>query len=168
MLRLARQASFPGLLQMVADFVLLLLEEGPVLQQRMESEILALFAQPQVTSLYARDISLRLFSLLSRSPDLFEEALKAVTQRTHDSISDQSFMLEPIPESERPQRPKLRGSVSLPPAALLVLQTLIAETCFGLEVQHRTTFPRIHEASTQTTEEGEEALQPARCPRHSR
>eukprot|EP00927_Polykrikos_kofoidii_P003483 TRINITY_DN11382_c0_g4_i2.p1 TRINITY_DN11382_c0_g4~~TRINITY_DN11382_c0_g4_i2.p1 ORF type:complete len:3793 (+),score=824.17 TRINITY_DN11382_c0_g4_i2:147-11525(+) len=164
MLRLARQASFPGLLQMVADFVLLLLEEGPVLQQRMESEILALFAQPQVTSLYARDISLRLFSLLSRSPDLFEEALKAVTQRTHDSISDQSFMLEPIPESERPQRPKLRGSVSLPPAALLVLQTLIAETCFGLEVQHRTTFPRIHEASTQTTEEGEEALQPGALP----
>merc|ERR1719382_731301 len=104
MLRWARQAAFPGLLQMLADFVLLLLEEGPALQQRMESEILALFT-PQTRVLPAKDISRQLFPLMSRNPELFEEALKAVTQRPN--TQSEQLMLEPIPESERPKGQKL-------------------------------------------------------------
>jgi len=162
LLRLARPAFFPGLLQMLADLALLLLEEGPTLQQRMETEILNLFS-PQNRVLPAKEISRQLFSLMGRNPELFEEALKAVTQRTSGSSAEQ-LLLEPIPESNRPQRPKSRGSVSNVASSLSMLQTLVFEACFSLEIQHHTSFPKIHEAALKEPDEGEEPLKPNQLP----
>lgn len=156
LLRLARKASFPGLLQMLADFVLLLLEDGPLLQQRMETEILALFANGR--PMQAKDISKQLYPLLSRNPDLFEEALKAVTQRPHDAGAGagEALVVEPIPEGERPQRGRLK-LLDKSPVPLLVLQTLLSEACYGLEIQHRTAFQKVYDIANKEDKKGEEA-----------
>lgn len=151
LLRLSRQASFPGLLQMIADFVMLLVEEGPTLQQRMETKILALFT---ARTLPFKELAKQLYPLLSRNPELFEEALKSVTQKVHGSPPDQ-LLLEPIPESERPRSKHRPPSTSAVP--LTVILTLVSEACFSLEVQHQTTCHKIHEAATKKQEGSDEA-----------
>eukprot|EP00913_Durusdinium_trenchii_P021414 g20126.t1 len=74
LLRMGKQASFQGFLQMLAGFVVLLLEEGPTLQQVMETEILQLFGNKK--EMPAKEIYRQRFQLMSRNPQLFEEALK--------------------------------------------------------------------------------------------
>ncbi|CAJ1369002.1 unnamed protein product [Effrenium voratum] len=152
LLRLGKQAAFQGLLQMLAALVVLLLEEGPTLQQHMETQILELFAARK--EMPARDIYRQLFPLMSRNPQLFEEALKAVTQRT--ILSGETLSLELIPEAEKTQRAKLRGN--LPPGALPVLQTLVNEIGFGVDLQFRTSYQKLHEAAGKAVEKAEEPL----------
>ncbi|CAJ1385999.1 unnamed protein product [Effrenium voratum] len=152
LLRLGKQAAFQGLLQMLAALVVLLLEEGPTLQQHMETQILELFAARK--EMPARDIYRQLFPLMSRNPQLFEEALKAVTQRT--ILSGETLALELIPEAEKTQRAKLRGQ--LPPGALPVLQTLVNEIGFGVDLQFRTSYQKLHEAAGKAVEKAEEPL----------
>ena len=151
LLRVGKQASFQGFLQMLASFMVLLLEEGPTLQQHMETEILQLFSSKK--EMPARDIYRQLFPLMSRNPPLFEEAMKAVTQRKR---SDDSavLVLEAIPEAERQRGSKSRGQ--LPPTALPVLQTLVNEIGFRIDVQFRTSYVKLHEAASKTVEKGEE------------
>ncbi|CAE7022008.1 UPL2 [Symbiodinium natans] len=140
LLRLARKTIFTGMLQMVADLAVTLMEEGPALQARMETEILGLFSQ-QVKTLPIKQIASRLNPLFIRNPDIFGEALKAVTQKAQSS-DQSSIVLEPLPESERSkQKPAPH------PGALVMLQTLVAEICFNLELQHSTAFPKIFDAS---------------------
>eukprot|EP00930_Biecheleria_cincta_P024231 TRINITY_DN17362_c0_g1_i1.p1 TRINITY_DN17362_c0_g1~~TRINITY_DN17362_c0_g1_i1.p1 ORF type:complete len:3719 (+),score=933.30 TRINITY_DN17362_c0_g1_i1:1202-11158(+) len=158
LMRLARRACFPGMLQMIADLGVMLLEEGPALQQRMETEILGLFTA-QVKTLPAKDIISRLNHLFIRGPELFEEALKAVTQQKKDggaaaASPDQALLLQPIPEAERQQRSKQR-SATQSGAPLLMLQTVISEICLNLEVQHGTAFPKIAEAASKPKVEGD-------------
>ncbi|CAK0851154.1 unnamed protein product [Prorocentrum cordatum] len=152
LLRMARPAAFDGLPQMVASLVLLLLEDGPLLQQRMEAEILALLGAARKRQLPMRDLCSRLQPLLARAPRVFEETLRGITQIAQSHEDGAGTVLEPIPEAERPQRPRPRAAGSLPAAALPVLQTLIFETCIGLEIQSKTSFTRVHEAATKTVE----------------
>ncbi|CAE7690477.1 DUSP26, partial [Symbiodinium necroappetens] len=148
--RLGRQAAFQGLLQMLSDLVVMLLEEAPVLGQRMELEILGILgARKEVP---ARDIYQPLFPLMSRNPQLFEDSLKAVARRTRAASPD-ALLLAPIPEAERPRGPK---KSLLPASALLVLQTLVNEICFGVDVQFRTTFPKLHEVASKTLEQAKD------------
>eukprot|EP00930_Biecheleria_cincta_P038210 TRINITY_DN26257_c0_g1_i1.p1 TRINITY_DN26257_c0_g1~~TRINITY_DN26257_c0_g1_i1.p1 ORF type:complete len:2387 (-),score=590.65 TRINITY_DN26257_c0_g1_i1:69-7061(-) len=160
LLRLAKQACFQGLLQMVAELFLQLLEEGPILQQRMETEIVGLFGA-QRKELPARDVCRQLFHLYSRGPSLFEDALKAVTQCAQRSGGgEQPLTLGLLPEAERPQRPKIRAAASLPSSALPVIQTLVSELCFQLDIQRRTCFSKIHEVAAKgpALDEGEAPL----------
>ncbi|CAE7479082.1 UPL2 [Symbiodinium sp. CCMP2456] len=140
LLRLARKTIFTGMLQMIADLAVTLMEEGSALQARMENEILALFS-PQVKTLPIKQIASRLNHLFIRNPDIFGEAIKAVTQKAQASDQN-SIVLEPLPEAERSkQKPAPHAG------ALLMLQTLVSEICFNLELQHSTAFPKIFDAS---------------------
>lgn len=53
------------------------------------------------------------------------------------------MILEQIPEAER--KALKSRSPSPPPAASIILQTLVAEVCFNLELQHATAQPKITE-----------------------
>ncbi|CAE7191005.1 UPL2 [Symbiodinium necroappetens] len=140
LLRLARKTIFTGMLQMIADLAVTLMEEGSTLQARMENEILALFS-PQVKTLPIKQIASRLNHLFIRNPDIFGEAIKAVTQKAQASDQN-SIVLEPLPEADRSkQKPAPHAG------ALLMLQTLVSEICFNLELQHSTAFPKIFDAS---------------------
>lgn len=140
LLRLGKQANFPGLFQMLAEFLSLLLEDGPALQQRMENEILQSFGSRR--TMPARDLCRMNHHLLSRNPCLFEEALKSVTQKSRD---DMTLTIELIPEGERPLRQRMRFGAL--PSALPILQTLVNELCFGVDVQCRTSFQKLYEAA---------------------
>ncbi|CAE7198137.1 UPL2 [Symbiodinium sp. CCMP2592] len=140
LLRLARKTIFAGMLQMIADLAVTLMEEGSALQARMENEILALFS-PQVKTLPIKQIASRLNHLFIRNPDVFGEAIKAVTQKAQASDQN-SIVLEPLPEAERSKQKPAPHS-----GALLMLQTLVSEICFNLELQHSTAFPKIFDAS---------------------
>ncbi|CAE7942962.1 DUSP26, partial [Symbiodinium sp. KB8] len=173
--RLGRQAAFQGLLQMLSDLVVMLLEEAPVLGQRMELEILGILgARKEVP---ARDIYQPLFPLMSTElskglpqgpvprglvpvEELQSHRIEAVARRSkmkdreaHKWLRGSSYMLAPIPEAERPRGPK---KSLLPASALLVLQTLVNEICFGVDVQFRTTFPKLHEVASKTLEQAED------------
>eukprot|EP00913_Durusdinium_trenchii_P020597 g19345.t1 len=67
---------------MLSDFMVLLLEDGPALQQRMEMEILQSFGSRR--DMGARELCRMNYHLLSRNPGLFEEAVKAVTQKVSE------------------------------------------------------------------------------------
>ncbi|CAL1171057.1 unnamed protein product, partial [Cladocopium goreaui] len=153
LLRLGKQANFQGLFQMLAEFLLLLLEDGPALQQRMENEILQSFGARR--EMPARDLCRMNYHLLSRNPHLFEEALRTVTQKSRDDIG---LTIEPIPEAERPMRQRMRFG-ALPPA-LPILQTLVNELCFGVDVGCRTSFQKLYEAATKEDKASEEPVAP--------
>eukprot|EP00435_Cladocopium_sp_Y103_P019283 s711_g4.t1 len=129
-------------------------QDQPTLQQHMETEILQHFGPKK--EMPARDVYRQLFPLLSRNPQLFEEALKAVTQRKRSTDDNAPLVLEVIPEAERTQRSKPRGQ--LPAAALPVLQTLVGEIGFRIDVQFRTCYVKLHEAASKAVEKGEEPL----------
>ncbi|OLP90920.1 Dual specificity protein phosphatase 26 [Symbiodinium microadriaticum] len=170
-----RVESSPRLLQMLSDLVVMLLEEAPVLGQRMELEILGILgARKEVP---ARDIYQPLFPLMSTElskglpqgpvprglvpvEELQSHRIEAVARRSkmkdreaHKWLRGSSYMLAPIPEAERPRGPK---KSLLPASALLVLQTLVNEICFGVDVQFRTTFPKLHEVASKTLEQAED------------